>query len=151
MDDDDDPQLLAALAASAAMRGHIFEPVDPEADLDQALELSRLDLSQMTLPQKWSLAAGPATKPFRVLVCIPENLSGLIVGAKYMHTLKIAADTGDDCTIQFVDKVKLREVLAQASSSVGAGAKKKICFCFQVLGGKQKKYASPEFAPCWGV
>jgi hypothetical protein len=118
-DDDDDPQLLAALAASAAMRGR---SVDPEADLDQALKLSRLELSQMTLPQKWSLAAGPATKPFRVLVGIPENLSGLIVGAKYMHTLKIAADAGDDCTIRFVNKVKLREVLAQASSSGGAGA-----------------------------
>ena len=102
VDDDDDPQLLAALAASAAMRG--------------------LELSQMTLPQKWSLAAGPETKPFRVLVGIQENLSGLIVGAKFMHTLKIAADAGDDCTIRFVDKVKLREVLAQASSSGGAGA-----------------------------
>jgi hypothetical protein len=56
------------------------------------------------------------------LVGISENLSGLIVGTKYMHTLKIAADAGDDCTIRFVDKVKLREVLAQASSSGGAGA-----------------------------
>ena len=38
VDDDDDPQLLAALAASAAMRG--------------------LELSQMTLPQKWSFGCG---------------------------------------------------------------------------------------------
>ena len=120
-DDDGDPQLLAALAASAAMIGRSVDRLDPEADLEKALELSRLDPSQMTLPQKWSLAAGPTTKP-RVLVGIPENLAGLIVGAKYMHTLKIAADAGDDCTIRFLDKVKLREVLAHASSSGGAGA-----------------------------
>jgi len=125
-EDDNDPQLLAALAISAAMPRPGVQREDSANDpqILEALAASAAmsEVSQMTLPQKWSLAAGPPTKPFRVLVGISENLSGLIVGTKYMHTLKIAADAGDDCTIRFVDKVKLREVLAQASSSGGAGA-----------------------------
>jgi hypothetical protein len=109
-----------------------FDPTEIERAIAESLAAARIeDAKQLTLIELFERAAPPKASRhrFRRYVLLEGTIVGRVVGTEHRHVRKISADAGANCTIQFVDAARVREI--QATPGLAA-PKKELPACLVI-------------------